>query len=225
MHRLRRIAFVADRGGHEAVERATIAATIGVAAFAQAQRIHVARGGRRRAATSIRALCGHVCSGKPRRQDRSARRGCRSPAPDRRRAHRRSTAPCRWRTDTAHTIRDSRARPRRGRAGAAPPTSSRHRGSMSAHTSACPGEARRPSRLIENIGERSAQRVDERGGVGDADRRAIQLLAPGRCGFVEARFGPRGNGLRAIDAGGVMLPSSGIASANVAEACGASVTR
>ncbi|KAG1258550.1 hypothetical protein G6F66_014559 [Rhizopus arrhizus] len=56
-----------------------------------------------RAATSVRRRCCRRCSAHTRQCCRSARRGCRSPAPGRCRALRRSTAPCRSRTGTAHT--------------------------------------------------------------------------------------------------------------------------
>ena len=92
---------------------------------------------------------------------------------------RRSTAPCRSRTDTARTSeefpRDSSwPEPQQHL-----PRSSRRRGSTSARTRAMPGWIAGPSRLISTCASDGAQRVDER--LRDLRARqvdAIELLAP-----------------------------------------------
>ena len=89
------IAFVADRGRHQAEVGGALARPVRFGALARAQRFHVPDRRRARAAIARGPSLRRRCSATARRRRRRTRRRCRSPAPGRRRARWRSTAPCR----------------------------------------------------------------------------------------------------------------------------------
>ena len=145
VHRLCRVTLVADRCRKQPVEPARCRSETGALTARIAAVCPDSLPLSRHAATSRRAARGRACSDKFRRRDRGIHRHCRFRARGRRRAHRRSTEPCRLRTDTVHTSADSPPRRRHDRGAEAIPRSWCRRESTSARTSAFPdeGSARR----------------------------------------------------------------------------------
>ena len=89
VHRLFRVALVADRGRHQTIKARRSGVRFAVDTLGLAQRLHIARGGvDARPGVGKRGLVLRVAMTVP-PPGRSAARGCRSPAPDRR--HARST--------------------------------------------------------------------------------------------------------------------------------------